>query len=108
MDDLRQKILKGYERGDVSWVELAERFYREALDLRETLLGSEHLEIAQFMENLATVYDSQGNYRAPQPLLQQAVAILRKSLGGTHPRVGELTRRIERIRAASWYDTEGA
>ena len=74
----------------------------------ETLLGSEHLDVAQSLENLATVYESQGNYRAPQPLLQQALAIRLKNLGGSHPRVGELTRRIARIRTASERAAEGA
>jgi CHAT domain-containing protein len=62
---------------------LAER----ALAIREKVLGKEHPDVASSLNNLAYLYQAQGNYSQAEPLYQRALAILEKVLGNEHPLV---------------------
>ena len=46
-----------------------------ALALREKVLGSEHPDVAQSLNNLAELYRAQGRYADAEPRLQRALAI---------------------------------
>ena len=71
-----------YAKGDYPQ---ALAFYQKALEIKEKVLGKEHLSTATTYNNLARVYRAQGDY--PQALegYQKALAILEKVLGKEHP-----------------------
>jgi Tetratricopeptide repeat len=48
-------------------------------------LGEEHPDVAQSLNNLALLYNSQGRYSQAEPLLIQALYILEQRLGVNHP-----------------------
>ncbi|HYH97037.1 CHAT domain-containing tetratricopeptide repeat protein [Hyalangium sp.] len=64
-------------------VPLAER----ALQLRESILGETHLEVASCLNFLGDVHRLQGGYARAEPPLQRALAIREVSLGKHHPDV---------------------
>jgi len=54
---------------------------------RQELLGSSHLDVANSLNNLASLYRSQGKYNEAEPLHLQALALRQKLLGDSHPDV---------------------
>jgi tetratricopeptide (TPR) repeat protein len=62
----------------------------EALTIAERLFGSDRPDTAEFLSNLASVYDSQNQYAKAEPLYVRAVAIREKSLGPDHPDLAPL------------------
>ncbi|WP_375506187.1 tetratricopeptide repeat protein, partial [uncultured Nostoc sp.] len=63
----------------------AEPLYIQALALRHKLLGEEHPDVAQSLNNLAGLYNSQGRYSQAEPLYMQALDIFERRLGTNHP-----------------------
>jgi tetratricopeptide (TPR) repeat protein/class 3 adenylate cyclase len=63
----------------------AEPLLQQALALREKILDTEHPDLAQSLNNLATIYRVQGRYAASEPLHRRALAIREKALGAEHP-----------------------
>ncbi|NJL47433.1 MAG: tetratricopeptide repeat protein [Leptolyngbyaceae cyanobacterium SM2_5_2] len=63
----------------------AEPLYRDALTLRQRLLGDDHPAVATSMNNLAGLYRSQGRYGEAEPLYLEALRILFQRLGQDHP-----------------------
>ena len=63
----------------------AEPLYKRALAIREKTLGPDHPDTAQSLNNLAALYDSQGQYVQAEPLYRRALAVREKSLGPDHP-----------------------
>src|ERR1019366_7786309 len=57
------------------------------LRICEASLGSEHPQMGTLLSNLATLYQEQGRYTKPEPLLQRALYICEESLGSEHPDV---------------------
>ncbi len=53
----------------------------------EKALGPEHADVAINLNNLAALYQAQGNYAKAAPLYQRSLAILEKALGPEHPDV---------------------
>jgi tetratricopeptide (TPR) repeat protein len=51
----------------------------------EKVLGPEHPDTANCLNNLAGLYEPQGQYAKPEPLYQRALAIREKALGPEHP-----------------------
>ncbi len=49
------------------------------------MLGPDHPDTVQSLNNLAFLYDSQGKYEQAEPLYQRALAIREKRLGPEHP-----------------------
>jgi tetratricopeptide (TPR) repeat protein/transcriptional regulator with XRE-family HTH domain len=64
---------------------LAEPLFQRALAIREQLLGSEHLDTAQSLRELASLYWLQGKQKQAEPLHQRALAIREQLLGSEHP-----------------------
>jgi CHAT domain-containing protein len=60
---------------------LAER----AMESRERLLGSEHLDVAAAIDSLAGIYTDRGEYGKAEPLCRRALDIHEKALGKDHP-----------------------
>jgi len=65
----------------------AETYLLQALAIRERLLGPEHPDVAESLNNLALLYHAQGKYEQAEPLLQRALTIRQKALGPEHPDV---------------------
>ena len=65
----------------------ARPLYEHAIEIRERALGANHLEVAQVLNNLATVYHAKGEYAKAGPLFRRALDIKEKALGPEHPDV---------------------
>jgi tetratricopeptide (TPR) repeat protein len=53
----------------------------------EKALGPNHPDVAKNLNNLAEVYDAQGQYAQAEPLYKRSLGILEKTLGPDHPDV---------------------
>ncbi len=53
----------------------------------EKALGPEHPDVATSLNNLALLYQAQGNYAEAEPLFRRSLAIYEKALGPEHPSV---------------------
>ena len=65
--------------------EEAENMHRQALELRETVLGKEHPDTLTSMNNLATVLRREGKYKKSEQMHRQALELREKVLGKEHP-----------------------
>jgi tetratricopeptide (TPR) repeat protein len=63
----------------------ARPLYERALAIREQVLGPEHPDTAQSLNNLALLHKTQGDDAAARPLYERALAISEQVLGPTHP-----------------------
>ena len=63
----------------------AEPLFQEALRIRQKVLGPEHPDTAQSLNNLAELYQDMGEYAKAEPLYQEALRIRQKVLGPEHP-----------------------
>jgi tetratricopeptide (TPR) repeat protein len=63
----------------------AEPLLREALEVRRKVLGPEHPDTAQSLNNLAALYWTMSDYRKAEPLFKETLAILHKVLGPKDP-----------------------
>ena len=63
----------------------AEPLYQGALQIRQKLLGTEHLDTAQSLNNLGGLYEDMDEYAKAEPLYQEALQIRQKVLGPEHP-----------------------
>jgi len=61
--------------------EEAAKWYLEAKDIQEKVLGDQHTDYALTINNLATLYSSLGEYASAEPLFLQAQAIWAKAMG---------------------------
>ena len=59
----------------------------KALLIREKEFGTDHLEVARSLNNLAVLYKEMGNYSKAEPLYKRSLAINEKSLGPDHLKV---------------------
>jgi tetratricopeptide (TPR) repeat protein len=59
---------------------LAER----SLAIREKVLGTNHVDVAESLNNLAAIYDDKGDYSKAEPLYKSALEIREKALGSEH------------------------
>ncbi|NJN62825.1 MAG: tetratricopeptide repeat protein, partial [Coleofasciculaceae cyanobacterium RL_1_1] len=66
----------------------AKPLYKSALDLSERQLGADHPDTATSLNNLATLYQSQGKYELAEPLFLRACSILIKTQNATLQRIG--------------------
>ncbi|RYO95235.1 hypothetical protein DL764_007720 [Monosporascus ibericus] len=65
--------------------EEAEQMHRQALALREAVLGREHPDTLTSMNNLASVLDSQGKYDEAEQMHRQELQLSEAVLGREHP-----------------------
>jgi CHAT domain-containing protein/Tfp pilus assembly protein PilF len=66
-------------------IPIAER----ALEIREKLLGAEHLDVAVVLNSLGRLYYEKSNHPQAESLHQRALTIREKALGGEHLLVAE-------------------
>lgn len=82
----------------------AKPLYEKALTLRETLLGSDHLDVAQSLNSLALLNYAIGCYGNAKALLQRSLSIREQQLGANHSDVAtSLNNLAELYRTAGRY-----
>ena len=59
----------------------------QALDLRRTALGDDHLDVARSLNNLAWLLETRGEYDAAEPRYREALERHRRLLGSKHDSV---------------------
>lgn len=68
----------------IGHLEAARPYFERALDIREQVLGPEHPDTAQSLNNLALLLKDQGEYAAARPYLERARQICEQALGQNH------------------------
>ena len=69
----------------VCYFRTAESFFKKSLEMREAILGLEHPDVAQSLNNLAALYNDKQLYEKAEPLYIRALEIRRKvSTVGSH------------------------
>jgi len=66
----------------------AERYFTQALSVKESELGPDHPDVATSLNNLAQLYVAQGRDSEAAPLLERSLAIQEKALDAEHPVLG--------------------
>ena len=87
------------------------QWYNKALAIREKVLGAEHPDTATTYNNIAGVYDSQGDYPKALEWYNKALAISEKVLGAEHPDTATIYNNIAFVysrqgdypKALEWY-----
>ncbi len=72
------------------------------MEIEEEILGPNHPDVAQSLNNIALIYKIQGQYTEVEPLYKRAISIWIKSLGPDHPRVATGLNNL-----ATFYKTQG-
>ncbi len=75
----------------------ARPLYERALDIRQRVLGADHPDTAQSLNNLAALHYATGDYAAARPLVERALAITERVLGMAHPNTTVVRRNLERL-----------
>ena len=55
--------------------------FEESLAIRKKMLGEEHPDVADSLNNLASLYKNQGKYDEAEKMYNEALAIRKKMLG---------------------------
>lgn len=97
LDALNAKVAGFYQGGLFADAESAAR---EALALAETLFGPHDPRMVAPLNNLATIYQTQGKYSAAAPLFNRCLAIVEKAAGPKHKDVGTVLNSIAELHRA--------
>ena len=85
----------------------AEKYYLAALKEAE-IFGPEDTRIATTLDNLALLYDTQGEYAEAEHLLKRSLKIYQKFLGPDHPNVARFLENYAALLRKTNRDAEGA
>ena len=69
----------------LAWYREAEPLFRQSLEIRQKVLGPEHPDTAQSLNNLAVLLQDAGKLGEAEPLYRQTLEIDQKVLGPEHP-----------------------
>jgi len=89
--------LGGFYEGQGAYLTAVEWREKCCLEVK-TRLGNEHPGVAININNLATLYDSQGRYEEAEPLYLQALDLRKKLLGDEHPHTKITRKNLEYLR----------
>jgi hypothetical protein len=64
--------------------------HRQALGLKDTVLGKEHPSTLTSISNLATVLRDQGNYKQAEEMHRQELGLCEAVLGKEHPSISKV------------------
>jgi eukaryotic-like serine/threonine-protein kinase len=81
--------------------EEAKALYVRGLTIRDTVLGSDHPEMATSLNNLASLHQVTGSYEEALALYERGLAISEKALGSEHPDVGMSLNNLGNVLAAT-------
>lgn len=65
--------------------EMAEQYYRRAIDIKVKHLGPQHIVVARSLNNLARLYYQLNRFHEAEPLTKKCVEIYEKIFGTQHP-----------------------
>ena len=83
-DRLNHQVVQLYQQGQyAAAIPLAEK----ALVIREHVLGKDHPDVAQSLNNLAGLYQTEGRYTEAEPLYRRSLQIYEIHLGKDNPNV---------------------
>jgi len=68
----------------------AESFFKRCLEMREHVLGPNHLDLAQSLNNLAALYNDRKMYSKAEPLYERALKIRQHHLSSEHPSIASV------------------
>jgi CHAT domain-containing protein/Tfp pilus assembly protein PilF len=68
----------------------AQSLGERALEIRRTLLGPDHPELAASLNSLGVIWTSKDDYERAETLYQRALAINEKAFGNDHPAVADV------------------
>ena len=80
--------------------EEAEPLYKQALSLKQELLGDRHPSVAISLNNLAVLRYHQNRYDEAEALLLQALEIWESVLGSNHPNTQGVKNSITYLRTS--------
>jgi len=83
-DILNREIIELYHAGKYDRAVIVSQ---KALEVAEQNVGPDHPDVARSLNNLAGLYDAQGDYAKAEPLFKRSLAISEKALGPDHPDV---------------------
>jgi len=69
--------------------EQAEPLFESSLEVRRSLLGDEHEDVAESLQYFGVLRQRQGRFGESEPMIARALEIYRKRLGEKHPRTME-------------------
>lgn len=80
-----------YERPDFQQADFAQatQLAEHAAEIRRRILGKQHVDTAESLNNLAVMYQRMGDYAKAEPLYRQALETEKKLLGEQHPSTAE-------------------
>jgi serine/threonine protein kinase/Tfp pilus assembly protein PilF len=78
---------------------LASPILEKSLEIKRSLYGGEHLEVADGLRTLGILYDTQGKYEEAEALFKESLAILEKAFGPDHP---NLARNLNSLAIVYW------
>ena len=65
--------------------------------MRRRLLGSEHIDVAQNLNDLAVLLKTQGDYLAAEPLYRESLEVARRRLNMEHPLVASALSNLAKL-----------
>jgi len=92
LKELNDRVVTLYQQGQYSE---ATKAAEEALKVAEETLGSDHPQLAAFLNNLAILYQAQGRCSEALPLYERTLAIGEKTLSRDDQRMATLSKNIE-------------
>ncbi|HXG24111.1 MAG TPA: tetratricopeptide repeat-containing protein [Chthonomonadales bacterium] len=95
---LNQEVMELYRAGKY---DRAVRVAQKALQVAEQNVGPDHPDVATSLNNLAVLYDTQGDYAKAEPLYKRALAIWEKALGPDHPDVATILENLAALYRAT-------
>lgn len=83
----------------------ARALYQRSLDLKEKVLGPDHPDVSDDLNNLGIVYEATGEYAEARKLYERALALREATLGPEHPEVAEALNNLATLsRMTGKYD----
>ena len=93
LDLLTSALTKGGRAGDGETRKHAER----ALAIKERIYGTDHLEVATSLVNLAEVYRKRAEFDKARLVHERALRIRERSLGSRHPDIAASLSRLASV-----------
>jgi tetratricopeptide (TPR) repeat protein len=85
-DKLERDVIAAYEGGNFS---AGQESARRQLEIRRRLLGPQHVDIAESLDDLGDLTRRSGDYAGAEQPLRESLAMRRSILGENHPDVAE-------------------
>ena len=92
---------------NLSLFDKARELFGEALAIRRVTFGSEHMEVAETLHNLASLEKRKRNFERAEQLMREAIGIQRRSFPGGHRDLARGLANLALLAAERAYEAEG-